>query len=160
MNAIFFGFLAAATGLLVRPGYAQSSTTKAEQEVAQLVRDFQAAEQAYDPAALARLTDARYVEVSPRGEVDERVRFLGFYQPAQRKPWPPVTVSDEQIRVVGTTALDVLTLTYTLPGSNGASRTRAMRATFVAQRGAEGWRLLGAQYTGIVPAAAGSAPAH
>ena len=160
MNAIFFGFLAVAIGLVAQPGYAQSSTTKAEQEVAQLVRDFQAAEQAYDPAALARLTDVHYVEVSPRGEVDERTRFLGFYQPAQRKPWPPVAVSDEQIRVVGATALDVLTLTYTLPGPDGASRTRAMRATFVAQRSAEGWRLLGAQYTGIMPAAAGSGPAH
>jgi uncharacterized protein (TIGR02246 family) len=160
MKPLFFGLLATSGWLLAHPGHAQTSTVKAEQEVAQLVRDFRAAEQAYDPAALARLTDARYVEVSPRGEVDERARFLGFYEPALRKPWPPITASDEQIRIVGTTALDVLTLTYTLPGPGGTSRSQAVRVTFVAQRGAQGWQLLGAQYTGIVPATASSAPAR
>lgn len=153
MKTLFFGLLTAGGWLWAHPSRAQTPTTQAEQEVAKLVRDFQAAEQAYDPAALARLTDARYVEVSPRGEVDERARFLGFYEPAQRKPWPPLAVSDEQIRVFGTTALDVLTLTYTVPGPDGTSRSRAVRAIFVAQRGAQGWRLLGAQYTGIMPAA-------
>lgn len=139
--------------LLALSSRAQSSTSPDEQAVAQLVRDFRAAEQAYDPAALARLTDEHYVEVSPRGEVDERVRFLGFYQPEQRKPWPPLTVSEEQIRVLGPMALDVLRLIYTLPGPDGTSRTQAVRATFVAQRGTKGWRLVGAQYTAIVPAA-------
>ncbi len=159
-NLIFFGPLVIGSTLLTHPGCAQTAVGRAEQEVAQLVRDFQAAEQAYDPAALARLIDARYVEVSPRGEVDEQARFLGFYQPAQRQPWPPTTISDEQIRVFGTTALDVLTLTYSLPGPDGTTRPRAVRATFVAQRGAQGWRLLGAQYTGIMPAPPAPAPAH
>lgn len=139
--------------------YAQATTTPAEQAVTQLVRDFRAAEQAYDPAALARLTDERYVEISPRGEVDERARFLGFYQPDLRKPWPPVSVSEEQIRVLGTMALNVIRLTYTLPGPDGTSRTQAVRATFMAQRGAAGWRLVGAQYTAIVPAPPPAVPA-
>ena len=160
MKLLFLGLLAVGGCLLAHPGHAQTTTSRAEQEVAQLVREFRAAEQAYDPTALARLTAERYVEVSPRGEVDERARFLGFYQPALRKPWPPLAVSDEQIRVFGTTALDVLTLTYTLPGPDGTSRSQAVRATFVAQRSAQGWRLLGAQYTGIVPTAPTSAPAH
>ncbi len=160
MKLLAFGLLAAGGCLLPSLSHAQATPSRAEQEVAQLVRDFQAAEQAYDPAALARLTDARYVEVSPRGEVDERARFLGFYQPAQRQPWPPFTVSDEQIRVFGTTALDVLTFTYSLPGPDGTTRRQAMRATFMAQRDAQGWHLLGAQYTGIAPVASTTAPAH
>ena len=151
MHQLLFWPLATTCSLLAVAGYAQSSTTKAEQEVAQLVRDFRAAEQAYDPTALAQLTDERYVEISPRGEVDERSRFLGFYQLAQRREWPPVNVSEEQIRVLGTTALDVLKFTYTVPGPNGTSRDQAVRATFVAQRGAAGWRLVGAQYTAIMP---------
>ena len=150
--------LVASCGFVTFSGHAQSPLSKAEQEVAQLVRDFQAAEQAYDPVALARLTDEHYVEISPRGEVDERARFLGFYQPELRKSWPPVSVSEEQIRVLGTTALDVLKLTYTLPGPSGTSRTYAVRATFIAQRGATGWRLVGAQYTAIVPAPIPAAP--
>lgn len=158
MKQLFFWPLAIGCGLLAVTSHAQSPATPAEQEVAQLVRQFQAAEQAYDPAALARLTDEHYVEISPRGEVDERARFLGFYQPELRKPWPPVRVSEEQIRVLGTTALEVLRLTYTLPGSDGTSRTYAVRATFVAQRGATGWRLVGAQYTAIVLAPPAAAP--
>jgi len=154
--------LVAGCWLLALPSQAQSSpkpAKPAEQEVAQLVRDFRAAEQAYDPAALARLLDERYVEVSPRGEVDEYARFLSFYKPELRKVWPPISASEEQVRVLGTTALDVLTLTYTLPGPGGTTRTQAVRATFVAQRGPAGWRLVGAQYTGIMPAPAPSAPA-
>lgn len=151
--------LAASCGLLAVASHAQTPVAPAEQEVANLVRAFRAAEQAYDPAALAQLTDERYVEISPRGEVDERARFLGFYQPAQRQQWPPVSTSEEQIRVLGTTALDVLKLTYTLPGPNGTSRSQAVRATFVAQRGAAGWRLVGAQYTAIVPATPAVTPA-
>lgn len=154
--SIFAGSL-----LLVFSSRAQSSSPD-ERAVAQLVRDFRAAEQAYDPAALARLTDEHYVEISPRGEVDERARFLSFYQPEQpeqRKPWPPLAVSEEQIRVLGPIALDVLKLTYTLPGPDGTSRTQAVRATFVAQRGATGWRMVGAQYTGILPPAPAVAPA-
>lgn len=160
MSPILRWPLAASCGLLASASHAQSPTTQAEQEVASLVRAFRAAEQAYDPAALARLTDERYVEISPRGEVDERARFLGFYQPAQRREWPPMSVSEEQIRVLGTTALDVLRLTYTLPGPAGTSRTQAVRATFVAQHGAVGWRLVGAQYTAIVPATPSTAPTN
>ncbi|MGI4742796.1 MAG: nuclear transport factor 2 family protein [Janthinobacterium lividum] len=159
MHQLPFWPLASSCGLLAVASHTQSPTTPAEREVSQLVRDFRDAEQAYDPTALARLTDEHYVEISPRGEVDERARFLGFYQPELRKPWPPVSVSEEQIRVFGTTALEVLKFTYTLPGPDGTTRTQAMRATFVAQRGAAGWRLVGAQYTAIVvappPAASG-----
>jgi uncharacterized protein (TIGR02246 family) len=150
--------LAASWGLVAVASPAQSPTTPAEQEVANLVRTFRTAQQAYDPTTLAQLTHERYVEISPRGEVDERARFLGFYQPAQRQQWPPVSASEEQIRVLGTTALAVLKLTYTLPGPNGTSRNQAVRATFVAQRGTAGWRLVGAQYTAIVPATPPVAP--
>lgn len=159
MHHILCWPLVASCGLLASASHAQSLTTQAEQEVASLVRAFRAAEQAYDPAALARLTDERYMEISPRGEVDERTRFLGFYQPAQRREWPTVSVDEEQIRVLGTTALDILRLTYTLPGPAGTSRTQAVRATFVVQRGAAGWRLVSAQYTAIVPAMPPAAPA-
>lgn len=154
MNHLLCWPLAISCGLLAVAGHAQTPPAPAEQQVAQLVRDFQAAEQAYDPAALARLTAEQYVEISPRGEVDERARFLGFYQPELRKPWPPLTASEEQIRVLGPVALDVLKLTYTLLGPGGTSRTQAVRATFVAQLGAQGWRLVSAQYTAIVPAVA------
>jgi uncharacterized protein (TIGR02246 family) len=152
MQQVLCWSLSASCLLLAFSGQAQSSTEQAEQEVVQLVRDFRAAEQAYDPAALARLTDAQYVEISPRGEVDERARFLDFYQPAQRQAWPPMSVSEEQVRVVGTTALEVAKITYTLPGPAGTVRTHAVRATFIAQRGAAGWRLLGAHYTPFLPA--------
>ena len=159
MHSLLSRLLFASCLLLAVSSNAQSSASQDEQAVAHLVRDFRAAEQAYDPAALARLTDEHYVEVSPRGEVDERARFLGFYQPEQRKPWPPLAVSEEQIRIIGSTALDVLRLTYTLPGPDGTSRTQAVRATFVAHRGATGWRLVGAQYTAILPTAPTTTPA-
>lgn len=159
MSKLFYLPLTVGCLLLAFSGRAQSPATPAEQDVVRLVRGFLAAEQAYDPAALAQLTDERYVEISPRGEVDERARFLGFYQPAQRRDGPPLRVSEEQVRVLGATALDILTLTYTLPGPDGTARTYAVRATFVAHRGVGGWRLVGAQYTAILPARPPAVPA-
>ncbi len=149
---MLFGVLASCA----LPGQAQSST---EAEVSNLVSRFRAAEQAYDPAALAALLSDRYVEISPAGEVDAYDRFLGFYTPDKKVPWPPMSVSEEQVRVFGDTAIDAMKLTYTMPAPDGTTRTLAMRAVFTAQRSAGRWQMIGAQFTGIRPAAATGTPA-
>jgi ketosteroid isomerase-like protein len=131
-----------------------SAQAAPEIAVPALVRSFYAAEQAYDPAALAKLISRQYVEISPLGEVDAHDRFLGFYTPDKKADWPPFTLSEEQVRVFGSTAVDVLKLTYSMPAPDGTKHPMEFRVTFVAGLEDGQYKLLSAQFTGIRPAAA------
>jgi len=124
--------------------------TSPEAAVSDLVKKFLAAEQAYDSKALAQLIREEYVEVSPAGEVDAHDQFLGFYAPDKKAEWPPVQTSEEQVRVVGDTAIQIVKFTYTMasPGG-GAPMIREIRGSFTARQEKGTWKLLGAQYTGI-----------
>lgn len=141
------------TAGLVGSGNYVSAQTGPEAQVSALVKSFLAAEKAYDAPALAKLISDRYVEISPIGEVDVHDRFLGFYAPQKRAEWPPIQTADEQVRVFGDTAIDVLKLAYDMPAPGGGTRTMEMRGSFTAQRAGGTWKLIGAQYTGIRPPA-------
>lgn len=148
MKRLQMVMLAAGCAVSMSTAVAQGA---AETEVSHLVANFRAAEQGYDAPALGKLISDHYVEVSPAGEVDAHARFLGFYTPDKKAEWPPMSVGEEQVRVFGDTAIDVLKLTYTMAGPGGATRAIEVRASFVAQRESGTWKLLGAQYTGIRP---------
>lgn len=119
--------------------------------VKSLIQNFLRAEQNYDAAALARLIDSDYVEISPAGEVDEHDRFLGFYAADKKAPWPAMTTGEEQVRLFGDTAVDVLKFTYSMPGPDGVQHVREIRGSFIAQKNGGAWKLLGAHYTGNRP---------
>ncbi|GAA3768456.1 nuclear transport factor 2 family protein [Terriglobus aquaticus] len=140
--------------LLVAASVAPMAKAQAspEAEVKTLVQRFFAAEKAYDADALAKLVDPQYFEISPAGELDEHDRFLGFYAPEKKTAWPPMTVSEEKVRVFSDVAVETLKTSYEMPDGNGGTRTRAIRALFVAHRESTGWKLISAQYTGIRPA--------
>ena len=128
-----------------------SAQTDPANQVRALVKSFYAAEQAYDPNALRGLIDEQYVEISPAGEVDAHDRFLGFYAPDQKTEWPPMTLTDEQVRVFGDTAVEIAKISYAMKAADGTPRTLEVRVTFIAHRVENGWKLLGAQFTGIRP---------
>ena len=134
MSATFLSVLLAAAAPL--------SAEADDAALVRLVGAFQAAERAYDPAALARLTTDDYIEISPLGEVDARERFLGFYAPDKKQPAPEIVVSERTVRRVGGMGLVTMRLAY---GS------AAMRAVYVARRHAGGWALASAQFTPIRP---------
>lgn len=138
-------------GVLAAAGGAAVGQVASSDAVTRLVKEFVAAEQAYDAPALSRLISDQYVEISPAGEVDAHDRFLSFYAPEKKIAWPPMTVSDEQVRVFGNTAIEVVKVTYQMPGANGQTRSLEIRASFIAQREAAGWKLIGTQFTGIRP---------
>ena len=58
----------------------------AETQVTQLVKNFGAAEQAYDTGALSPLIIDRFIEVSPAGEIDGHDRFSAFIQWTRKCP--------------------------------------------------------------------------
>lgn len=125
----------------------------AETAVPQLIRNFFAAEQAYDVPALSKLISSNYIEISPLGEVDRHDRFLGFYTPDKKKAWPPVTISDEEVRSFGDTAVEIATQSYSMTGPDGQPLTRSFRCTLIAHREAGTWKLVSAHFTGVRPPA-------
>lgn len=121
--------------------------------LADLVRAHAEAQRNFDQARLALLTSEDYIEVSPVGELDSREKMLSFYAPDQQRPAPSVQVETPVVRLLGANgdmALVVAKLVYTME-SEGQARSFAMRASYVAQRKGDGWKLLSAHYTGIRP---------
>ncbi|MDC8760657.1 nuclear transport factor 2 family protein [Janthinobacterium fluminis] len=115
-----------------------------------LVRQHAQAQSGFDQAALRALTADNYIEVSPAGEVDTREKMLAFYAPEQKRPAPAVAVEEPLTRISGDTAIVIARLAYTM-SAGGQTRSFAMRASYVAQKSAGTWKLVGAQYTGIRP---------
>lgn len=123
------------------------------QPMLRLVGDFVRAQQAFDVPALSALTTPDYLEISPVGELDTREKMLSFYAPDKKAPAPPVELRDPVVRVFGDTAIVVATLAYTMQPPGQPPRVMALRASFVAHRLADRWKLASAHYTGIRPAA-------
>lgn len=102
------------------------------------------AEHAFDVPALREVLLPRFVEVSPRGEVDEHDAVLGFYAPEKKTESPSVALRDVVTRASGDTAFVTASVVFTV---KGAEHRLTLGASVV--KGADGWRLASAQYTGV-----------
>lgn len=111
-------------------------------------RRYLAAEAAFDVKALDAVLAPQFVEISPRGEVDERDRVLGFYAPGRKTAVPPMTLGDFRTRVHGHAAVVSARVSYTV---NGQSLALTVGISAVEDHGA--WKLLSAQYTRAAPPA-------
>lgn len=127
-----------------------ANAAPADAELLALVQRHAQAQSSFDQAALKAITAENYVEISPVGEVDGREKMLSFYAPEQKRPSPQVQVDEPAVRLFGDTALISARLSYRLD-QEGAARTFAMRAGYVARRVDHQWLLVSAQYTGIRP---------
>ncbi|WP_051938430.1 nuclear transport factor 2 family protein [Luteibacter sp. 9135] len=123
---------------------AVASDSSATPEAA--VSRYVAAEHAFDVATLRAVLLPRFVEVSPRGEVDEHDAVLGFYAPEKKTTAPPVALRDVVSRVNGDTAFVTASVVFTV---KDAEHRLTLGASVV--KGADGWRLASAQYTGVPP---------
>ncbi len=120
--------------------------------IERLVERFNTARTDFDAAALADTLDPEYQEISPVGDVDDRVKVLGFYRPEDRRPAPPMQGSERQIVVRGATGIETERRTITMTRPDGTTVTRSIRVRYVAMRAPNGWKLVSAQYTPIPPA--------
>ena len=120
-----------------------------------LVKQFVAAQTAFDAKALDRLLSRDYLEVSPLGEVDPRDKVLGFYDPSQKPPASVMattaSVDEVSVREHGTTAVVVARFNYAMTSKGEAMPPRSIRATLVCVRDGGAWQVASAQYTSIRP---------
>ncbi|MBI3284643.1 MAG: nuclear transport factor 2 family protein [Burkholderiales bacterium] len=120
-------------------------------EVLELIRRQVTAQGAFDVESLKAVTADNYIEISPAGEVDPRVKMLGFYAPEHKGPAPTMTVEDPVTRIFGDTVIVIAKLAYSMNGPDGNLRSVAVRASYVARKIGATWKLVSVQYTGIRP---------
>ena len=128
-----------------------STAVAANNDLVQLITRFTEAQRTFQPAILAELTTADYVEVSPLGELDPRDKMLGFYGPENKIDPPPMTMTDTIVRTFGDAAVVITTLTYQVKYPDNTVHATAYRDTFVAHLTSSGWKLVSAQYTAVRP---------
>lgn len=104
------------------------------------------AEAQFDQDALKAVLDPQFVEISPLGEVDEHDKVLSFYTPDQKVEPPPMQFEPYVVRLHGDFAVISTRATMTMK-----EQSRSMTVGLTARRGAEGWKLLSAQYTVFRP---------
>lgn len=128
------------------------SQSKIEETLQNLVRQMTDAQMAYDAAALDKLFAADYVEISPVGELDDRQKVLGFYQPGSKppagSPVPKLSITETTTRSHGDHAIMITRFNYTFAGAP-ASAARSMRVMLVFRKEKGSWKIASAQYTGI-----------
>ncbi len=132
------------------PGTAQNSSASNAQVLA-TVQAFSDARNRFDAEALDTLLTRDYVEVSPRGEIDRRQAVLGFYAADKATPVPPMTLSTQDVRRYGDTAIVIGSVDYAIPAPTGGTVNRTVRVTYVEQRIGSRWLMASAQYTGVQP---------
>jgi ketosteroid isomerase-like protein len=131
----------------------RAAPAQAEAAVTRTVEEFTRAQRAFDPAKLASLTTADYLEISPLGEVDPREKMLGFYAPENKGAAPELAMSEVSVRQFGDSAVLVARMAYKVQPPGQPVRTVELRAGFVLHRAAGAWKIASSQYTGIRPAA-------
>lgn len=153
--AMLAGAIAGSTVLAAEaaPAAPSQPASSVQEPLLRLIGDFVRAQQDFDAKALGALTTADYLEVSPLGELDNRNKMLGFYAPEKKTAAPAAEIRAPLVRLYGDTAIVVATLAYTIQPPGQPALVREMRATFVARREADRWKLATAHYTGIRPSA-------
>jgi hypothetical protein len=107
---------------------------------------FVRAQFSFDQQALDHLTAANFVEISPKGEVDERDKVLSFYAPDKKSEAPPYTIVDAKVRTTSGTAV----ITQTIKIGNDPRSLRLSQALTAAYVNGE-WKLTSSQTTPIPP---------
>lgn len=130
--------------------FGSANAAPSDSELVALVQRHAQAQNNFDQASLKATTAEDFVEISPIGEVDQREKMLSFYAPEQKRPSPQLRVDEPAVRIFGDTALVSARLSYSL-NQDGATRSFAMRAGYVARFVDNRWLLVSAQYTGIRP---------
>lgn len=112
------------------------------EEIRLLAEAYVKAEFTFDQHSLELITIPQFVEISPKGEIDERPAFLEFYAPENKVMAPPYTITDVTVRANGDVAFISQVIGFTF-GSKKVEITQGLSAVKTEQ----GWKLVSSQNT-------------
>jgi len=111
-------------------------------ELEALARSYVSAQFAFDQDSIRKITAPRFVEISPRGEVDERDAVILFYAREKRSAAPEFAIKDQKVRVSGGMAVVTQTVVVGTP-----PRTMALTQALTATQASGKWMLTSSQST-------------
>lgn len=103
---------ALAASFVAGAAQAQASRSPAEQEAAQMLRDWVTAENAHDAAALERILDDQFISTYGAGKPTRKAAFIASLTKGKADPRQTQSIEDETIVVDGDTAILVGTDTF------------------------------------------------
>lgn len=131
------------------------SQTTDEKEVIAVAKQAAAAQENYDTATLEKVYAADYIEISPKGEIDERDKAIGFYKienVEEIKAKTPNYILDElKVRHYGKFAI-VITRFSIGSKTDISKKPNALGIVVYALRKEKGaWKIYSAQFTPFPP---------
>jgi ketosteroid isomerase-like protein len=129
--------------------------TAKEQEVISVAKRMLEAQENYDAATLEQVYASDYIEISPKGEVDEREKAIGFYKipdADKMKARTPKYILDEfKVRHYGKYAMIISRLAFGSKTDTSRPPMIAGRVVFALRKEKGGWKIYSAQFTPIPP---------
>jgi ketosteroid isomerase-like protein len=127
------------------------SQSKKDEEVIAIAKQAAAAQESYDTVTLERVYASDYIEISPKGEIDEREKAIGFYKvddvEATKAKTPNFILDEFKVRHYGKFAIVIAKFSV---GSktDPSQETRAVGRVVYALRKEKGeWKIYSAQFT-------------
>jgi len=138
------------------------SQSKTEQEVITIAKQAAAAQENYDTAALEKLYASDYIEISPKGEIDERAKAIGFYQVGdveKAKAKTPKYILDEfKVRHYGKYAMIISRFSFGTKNDTSKPPFPVGLVLYALRKEKGGWKIYSAQFTPFPPPARPAPP--
>ena len=122
------------------PSFAKESADS--EQLKSLAESYVTAQFTFDQRLLESITTPQFVEISPKGEIDERAEVISFYAPEKKVASPPFAITDVKVRKNGNVAFISQVINLTL-GPREVKMTEGLSAIKTEQ----GWKLVSSQTT-------------
>lgn len=130
------------------------SQNKKDEEVITIIKQAVTAQENYDPATLEKLYASDYIEISPKGEIDEREKAIGFYKvpdvEAAKAKTPKYILDELKVRHYKNFAIVISR--FSIGSKTNAEQKTAVGLVLYALRKEKGeWKIYSAQFTPFPP---------
>ncbi len=139
------------------------SQSKTEQEVISIAKQAAVAQENYDTAALEKFYASDYIEISPKGEIDERAKAIGFYKiedVEKAKAKTPKYILDEfKVRHYGKYAMIISRFSFGTKNNPGKPPFPVGLVLYALRKEKGAWKIYSAQFTPFPPPPRPATPA-
>lgn len=115
-------------------------------QLLELAKSYVDAQFSFDQESLRRMVAPKFVEISPKGEVDEMNAVLSFYDQEKKTAAPPYSIENQVVRVTNNSAVVTQTVTIGTP-----PRSMSLSQALTAVRTGIKWKLTSSQSTPVPP---------
>lgn len=128
---------------------------KQTDEIIALVKQAAAAQENYDAIALNKIYATDYIEISPKGEIDERAKAIGFYKVAdieKAKSRSPRYILDEfKVRHYKNHAMVITRLSFGSKMNTEPKEIPVGTVAYALRKEKGAWKIYSAQFTPFPP---------